>query len=75
MIEPDKVMHIYPVGEEEQHIIFLTYPTIGEPYSECKCEPWIKPLENGHIAVVHSSFNGREVLEWAKEILNNNKTD
>lgn len=70
MIDPSKVIHIYPKDEEDDHIIFLTYPAIGEPYSECKCEPWFKPLENGHIAVIHASFNGREGVEWATEILN-----
>ena len=69
MIEPGKVIHIYPKDEEEQHIIFLTYPPIGEPYSECKCEPWFKPADNGYILVIHASFNGREALEWAQEIL------
>lgn len=72
MIDPDKVHHIYPIGEEDDHVLFLTYPTIGEPYSECKCEPCIKPLENC-IAVVHSSFDGREALEWTEEILNQQK--
>jgi len=69
MIYPDKVIHIYPIDEEDQHIIFLTYPPLGEPYSECKCEPWFKPLENGSVVIVHSSFNGREAVEWAEEIL------
>jgi hypothetical protein len=73
MLTPDKVIHIYPKNEEDDHVIFLTYPVIGEPYSECKCEPWFKPAENGHTLVIHASFNGREGLEWANDILNSNK--
>lgn len=70
MIDPSKVIHIYPKDEEDDHIIFLTYHLAGNPYSECKCEPWFKPADNGHVLVIHSSFNGREALEWTQEILN-----
>ena len=71
IIDPDKVFHIYPIDEECDHIIFLTYPPIGEPYSECKCHPRLEEAENEHIMVIHSSFDGREGLELANEILNN----
>jgi len=73
MLTPDKVIHIYPIDEENEHVIFLTYPVLGDPYSECKCEPWFKPAENGCTLVIHASFNGREGLEWANDILNSNK--
>ncbi len=73
MIDPSKVIHIYPKDEEDDHVIFLTYPPIGEPYSECKCEPWFKEADNGHILVIHSSYDGREAVEQVNEILNNNK--
>ena len=74
MMEPDKVQHIYPLDEEDQHILFLTYTKSGQEYSQCSCEPWFRVLPNGNTLVVHSSFNGREGVEWANEILNN-KTD
>ncbi len=46
-----------------------------EPYEQettCKCEPKVLH-ENGNMIIVHNSFDGREGLEWTKEILNSEK--
>lgn len=72
MIDPDKVIHIYPLDEEDDHIIFLTYPAIGDPYSECVCTPRLN-TENGCLLVIHNSYDGREGVEIVNEILNSNK--
>lgn len=73
MIDPNKVIHIYPKDEIDDHVIFLTYPEIGNPHSECVCEPRLEPAANGYALVVHNSYDGREGVEITNEILNNNQ--
>jgi hypothetical protein len=70
MIDPSKVVHIYPQDEIDDHIIFLTYPPIGDAYSECVCCPTLESGPDGRLLVIHNSYDGREGVEWAKEILN-----
>ncbi len=70
MIDPENVYHLYPHDEEDDHIVFLTYQKTGEPYSECKCQPWFKLQDNGLLIVVHASFHGQQAVDWANEILN-----
>lgn len=55
----DKLMiHVLPIGDLEEH----------EETTTCKCEPNIIK-ENGELIVVHNSFDGREGVEWANDIL------
>lgn len=51
--------HITPLNDLKPHI----------EESTCECEPDIK-FENGHMLVIHNSYDGREGLEEAKEVLN-----
>jgi hypothetical protein len=54
--------HIYPINEEENHNL---------EGSQCKCISNIIIESNSYIIVVHNSYDGREAIEWANEILNN----
>ena len=36
--------------------------------STCNCDPNVI-IENGEIIIVHNSFDGREGVEWVKELL------
>lgn len=38
----------------------------------CKCKPKIEVLED-RILIIHNSFDGREAVEWANEIINGGK--
>lgn len=39
----------------------------------CECEPKVKVNEKEGVVVVHRSFDGREAVEWAMEIISNHK--
>ena len=69
MIDPKKVWHIYPVKDEEDHYLECVYPAIGHPYCPCKCGAYFKE-EGDSLLIVHNSFDGREGLEMAKKLLN-----
>jgi hypothetical protein len=56
------MIHVYPLDDIEEHCI------IG---SDCKCNPRAIIESNAEIIIVHNSFDGREGVEWANEILNN----
>jgi hypothetical protein len=52
------VWHILPRNDSDIH----------EETSVCKCEPSVKITEGG-VLIVHNSFDGRELIEQANEIL------
>lgn len=62
--------HVYPANEEEEHYLECVYPENEPPICPCQCDPTWKE-EEGAIIIVHNSFDGREVVEQANEILNN----
>lgn len=51
--------HVYPVNDLCDHIL-----DVG-----CACCPSVLYTEDGSYVVAHNSFDGREGLEQAKEIL------
>lgn len=55
--------HVLPVNDLEPH----------EENTTCKCKPNVIH-QAGNMIVVHNSFDGREGVEWAKEILTKNPT-
>lgn len=55
--------HILPNNDLKPHI---------EYGSICHCDPTVKLLDGGDIMIVHNSFDGREGLEIANEILSTN---
>ncbi len=60
-IEPRPPYHVYPVDDLFEHD--LTGDT-------CGCEPVVELFENGSKLVIHNSYDGRELLEQARAILN-----
>lgn len=56
------IFHILPINDLREH----------EEKSTCDCEPKSEILENGDVMIIHNSFDGREVVELANEILNKN---
>lgn len=69
MIDPDKIYHVYPRNDLHEHTLKCNYPPIGNPLCECDCEPDWKQ-DGDSVIIVHNSFDGREGLEWTKELLN-----
>lgn len=53
------MIHVLPVDDLRPH----------EETSTCPCGPRVI-TENGTMICIHNSFDGREGLEWANEILN-----
>jgi hypothetical protein len=81
----DNILHVYPVKDTEDHILQTEwktheYGTIvdGRPKHNveqrliCKCKCVVRIIEeNGSFVIVHSSFDGREGVEIANEIISN----
>ena len=55
------MIHIIPLNDIEEHLAFGT---------GCPCDPQLI-YEEEEVIVVHNSFDGREGVEWANEILDN----
>lgn len=68
MIDPEKVFHVHPRNDLEEHILKCVYPAIGSPYCPCKYNPQFKE-EDDSLLIVHNSFDGREVFEQAQEMI------
>lgn len=60
-----EIWHVYPINDAESHDL--------EGY-DCKCKPKVEYIrEEDRMIVVHNSFDGRECVEMANEILNGEK--
>lgn len=76
----DNIWHVYPQNDTDEHDLLIKKETMFDEYDgrnigtivkcNCKCHPRIKYEDNGGVIIVHNSFDGREGLEWANEILN-----
>lgn len=53
-------IHAYPLNDLKEHIFEST----------CDCCPTVI-IQNGEMIVCHNSFDGREIIEEANEILKN----
>lgn len=53
-------INIYPLNDEQEHVLEGT---------SCPCCPEYKPADGGDL-IVHSAFDGRDLVEQAEEILN-----
>ena len=60
------MIHVYPLYDLEEH-------DCSENGNTCHCSPKVIIELNSEIVVVHNSFDGREGVEWANEILNKKK--
>lgn len=64
----NNVWHVIPMGDIHPHLDECIIDEDGDPICKCHCDPSTHLEEAGYI-IVHNSFDGREGLEWAKEIL------
>ena len=68
------IYHVLPINDIEEHSEEVEMALGFIPVSKCKCmaQPQLDPDSGGWV-IVHNSFDGREALEEANEILNQNK--
>lgn len=53
------IIHITPVGDLREHL----------QDTMCECRPVVQMEESGDIICIHNSYDGREGLELANEVL------
>lgn len=58
-VEGDRIV-VYPLNDTQEHVLY------GHG---CFCEPQVEYPDGIIPIIVHNSFDGREAVEWAKEIL------
>jgi hypothetical protein len=56
------MIHVHPLNDIKDH-------NISDTGNTCHCEPICK-IEFGKMIIVHNSFDGREGVEWANQIIN-----
>lgn len=56
------MIHIYPLNDTKKH-------DTSDTGNTCHCNPKVE-MESGEMVVIHNSFDGREGVEWANDILN-----
>lgn len=56
------MLHVYPLNDLQEH-------DTSDNGNTCQCNPQVIIEPNSEIIVVHNSFDGREGVEWANEIL------
>jgi hypothetical protein len=62
------VTHVVPNNDLKPHV--EDFQERGLPACRCSCKPEIKFFENPRYwIVIHNSWDGREVVEWAEDIL------
>jgi hypothetical protein len=72
----DQIHHVYPVNDEKKHLLECErVDTDDLPYCACRCRPTHQEVGNAiqgitGLIVIHNSFDGREGVEWANEIIN-----
>lgn len=55
------IYHVLPVNDLKEH----------QEDSTCQCEPQARILEEtGDVLIIHNSFDGREYVEQANDIIN-----
>ena len=57
--DEERELHTVPLNDDYDH----------EHTICCDCNPRIERV-NGWIIICHNSFDGREAVEWAEEIIN-----
>lgn len=53
--------HVIPNNDARPH----------EQTTTCECGPKVEHIA-GNMVIIHNSFDGREGIEWAAEIINSN---
>jgi hypothetical protein len=59
------MLHVHPLNDSAQH-------DLSDTGNTCKCNPRVIIEFDSEIIVVHNSFDGREGVEWANELLKQN---
>lgn len=68
-------IHIYPTNDLKEHYLESMDARLDgfsedvPPLCSCLCEPRTEQRKDGIWIIIHNSFDGREGLEWAREIL------
>jgi len=66
----ENVWHVLPNNDWKPHVDGCSIDfSNGQPLCACPCKPKVVAEFSGFI-IIHNSFDGREGLEWAEEILN-----
>lgn len=61
-----EMFHVFPINDTDEHeLTSAWHPILQIEICYCKCQPELK----GNV-FVHNSFDGREGVEWANELLN-----
>lgn len=60
VINSDIFNHVIPLDDIKEHIESI----------DCHCDPASEKQDNGIIVVIHHSYDGREWVEQANEIIN-----
>lgn len=64
------IVQVIPLDDEIEHYEGVIWTGADLfPVSKCECHPRTEPQPNGGFVIIHSSFDGREGLEWTKDIL------
>ena len=72
ILSNDNIFYLFPTNDSEPHLLEVKYDEKCAPYCPCKCGPTCE-FEGENLIVVHNSFDGREGVEMANEILKNLK--
>ena len=62
------IIHVIPIDDIEEHEDWIGWLD-GYPSHGCNCLPKIELSEKGAWIFIHNSYDGREGIEWATEIL------
>lgn len=72
----DNIVHVIPLGDDQEHyeeVVMVSLPDANlfdeAPVSGCPCGARREASKNGGWIIIHNSFDGREGLEWANQIL------
>lgn len=71
-VESPHSIHVTPLDDEEAHIEITReeeLPFGSWPVCDCRCRPKRLNEGEGRYIFVHNSFDGREGVEWANELL------
>lgn len=64
-----EAIHVYPNNDTHEHTL-ISIATFGEVEWICLCDCGPKLIiENDTPIFVHNSFDGREGVEWARELI------
>ncbi len=64
----EKIYHVVPLNDLREHDASCEM-VMGLPLCRCKCDPKYDDTEPPGMVVIHNSYDGREGVEWANEIL------